>query len=304
MKRKNVLVIMLTLLLTGCSRQKDDGIIRTEWSHTYDGFPVVYVAQNVSAEGILSVYESLEVSFDGVAAMKLSKTDTDFSWAGLIEKLSESLDDPVVVDAPSSVDFSDYGCTIILSHFRSHEAAGFNGAVKQTAGISAKPETSRLSAGSCNLEILAEKGKQTVDSLAGHILYINVMDRATIESAGVILPETNTYDIGILASYDPVALDQACIDLVSVLKEGAPLLSHIEACSGLSTLTYGEQFGLGCRSYAMCHDDPESMKAGARLSGFLKIKLHKSIKEKEADAVFHQKKIASAFCCLQRTIII
>lgn len=256
MKGKNVLIIMLTILsvLTGCGRRKDDGIVRTEWSHTYEGYPVVYVARSVSADGILSAYESLEASFDGTAAIKLSETgtDKDFSWAELIGELSESLDEAIVAETPSSEDFSDYDCTIILSHFRSHETAGFNGAVKQAAVISAKPETaSRLSAGPCNLEILAENGKQTVDSLAGHVLYINVMDRITIESSGVILPDSNTYNIGVLASYDPVALDQACIDLIAILREGAPLLSHIEACGGLYTLAYGEQIGLGCRTYAL-----------------------------------------------------
>ncbi len=90
-----------------------------------------------------------------------------------------------------------------------------------------------------------------MDSLDGHILYISVMDRATIESAGVILPESNTYDIGILSSYDPVALDQACIDIAAILGEGAPLLSQIERCNGLRTLIYGEQIGLGSRTYAL-----------------------------------------------------
>ena len=249
-----IIILMAHLGLTGCGGQKNDGIVRTDWSHTYEGYPVVYVARNVSADGLMSAYESLEVSFDGTAAIKLSETGTDkgFSWAELIGELSESLDEPVVVETSSSVDFSDYDCTIVLSHFRSHEAAGFNGAMKQTVSISAKSETvTPLSTGSDKLKKLAEKGKQTVDSLKGRVLYINVMDRATIESAGVILPDSNTYGIGVLASYDPVALDQACIDLVSILGEGAPLLSHIEACGGLYTLAYGEQVGLGSRTYAM-----------------------------------------------------
>ncbi len=175
----------------------------------------------------------------------------------LIEGLSGSLDEPAIAETP--VDFSDYDCTIVLSHFRSHDTAGFNGAVKQTAVISAKPETvSRLSAGQCSLETLAENAKETVDGLDGHILYINVMDRIAVESAGVVLPESNTYDIGILASYDPVALDQACIDLIALLREGAPLLSHIEDCSGRSTLTYGEKIGLGSCTYALMILDDET----------------------------------------------
>lgn len=256
MKRKIVLIIVLILLmvLAGCGRQKNDGIIRTEWSHTYDGYPVVYAALDVSADGLLSVYEALEASFDGTAAIKLSETEAgrDFVWTELIGELAASLDEPVIAETPTSVDFSDYGCTIILSHFRSHAVIGFNGAVKQTAIISMESETaSRLSAGQNSLEKLAEMGKETVDDLDGHILYINIMDRGTIESAGVVLPESNPYNIGILASYDPVALDQACIDLVAMLREGAPLFSHIESCNGLHTLAYGERIGLGNRTYAL-----------------------------------------------------
>lgn len=256
MKRKivRIITLMIFLILTGCGGQEGDGVVRTEWSHTYEGYPVVYVARNVSSDGLLSAYKSLETSFDGTAAMKLSETDTDedFAWRELIEGLSKLLDEPAIAETPAAVDFSDYDCTIVLSHFRSHETAGFNGAVKQTAIISTKPEAaSRLSVGPCSLEALAENAKETVDGLDGHILYINVMDRITVESAGVVLPKSNTYDIGILASYDPVALDQACIDLVAILREGAPLLSHIEVCNGLSTLTYGEQIGLGSRTYAL-----------------------------------------------------
>jgi len=256
MKRKIVLSIVLAifLTLTGCQEKQPDGIVRAEWSHTYEGYPVVYVTPDVSADELLSAYAALEASFDGTAVIKLSNTDTDgdFTWTELTEKLSEALGECDVVESPATVDFSDYECTIVLSHFRSHDTAGFNGAVKQAAIISAESKTAtHLSTGECSLEALAEKGMQTATSLEGRILYISVMDRATIESAGVVLPESNTYDIGILSSYDPVALDQACIDMTAMVKEGAPLLSHIGICNGLHTLVYGEQIGLGSRTYAL-----------------------------------------------------
>ncbi len=87
MKRKIVRMIMLMifLALTGCGGQEDDGIVRTEWSHTYAGYPVVYVAPDVSADGLLLAYDALEASFDGTAVIKLSNTDTggDLSWTEL-----------------------------------------------------------------------------------------------------------------------------------------------------------------------------------------------------------------------------
>ncbi len=75
---------MILLTLTGCGGQEDDGIVRTEWSHTYKGYPVVYVARNIFSDGLLPAYKSLETSFDGTAVIKLSETDTDegFAWGG------------------------------------------------------------------------------------------------------------------------------------------------------------------------------------------------------------------------------
>ena len=66
----------------------------------------------------MSACKSLETSFDGTAAMKLSGRDTDesFAWGELIEGLSELLDEPAIAETPVSVDFSDYDCTIVLSH--------------------------------------------------------------------------------------------------------------------------------------------------------------------------------------------
>ena len=59
------------------------------------------------------------------------------------------------------------------------------------------------------------------------------------------------HDIGILASTDPVALDQACIDLIYAQKDGdgASLVGRIESRNGLHTLDYAEQIGLGSRTY-------------------------------------------------------
>ena len=63
------------------------------------------------------------------------------------------------------------------------------------------------------------------------------------------------HDIGILASYDPVALDQACIDLVYSAEDGDALVERIESRNGLHTLEHAEDIGLGSRTYELVNID-------------------------------------------------
>ena len=67
--------------------------------------------------------------------------------------------------------------------------------------------------------------------------------------------EPDMHDIGILASMDPVALDQACVDLVYAAKDGASLIKRMEERNGLHTLEYAEQIGLGSRKYTLVKID-------------------------------------------------
>ena len=59
------------------------------------------------------------------------------------------------------------------------------------------------------------------------------------------------HDIGILASYDPVAVDQACVDLVYEAEDGASLVHRTESRNGLHTLEHGAEIGLGNREYEL-----------------------------------------------------
>lgn len=67
--------------------------------------------------------------------------------------------------------------------------------------------------------------------------------------------EPDMHDIGILASYDPVALDQACVDLVYQAEDGASLVQRMESRNGLHTLEHAEAIGLGSRTYALVNID-------------------------------------------------
>ena len=81
----------------------------------------------------------------------------------------------------------------------------------------------------------------------------------------------DTENVAVKLSYDPVALDQACVDFVYMVREGAPFAAHIAAQHGIYTLDYAEKIGLGSRTYALSMiDDPFS--AAALLSANQKAK--------------------------------
>ena len=103
---------------------------------------------------------------------------------------------------------------------------------------------------------MAEAGKSVADALNGNILYINVMNRLSVDCDCDTSPaEPDMHDIGILASYDPVALDQACVDLVYAAADGQSLVNRIESRNGIHTLEQAEKIGLGSRIYTLVNLD-------------------------------------------------
>lgn len=160
--------------------------------------------------------------------------------------------------------FENYDYFIVLSHFKGHAMAGFGGAIKNISiGIASSEGKAHIhSAGTGGsmwsadqdafLESMAEAGKSVVDALDGNILYINVMNRLSVDCDCDGNPaEPDMHDIGILASFDPVALDQACIDLVYSADDGDSLIRRIESRNGLRTLEQAEKIGLGSRTYEL-----------------------------------------------------
>lgn len=110
------------------------------------------------------------------------------------------------------------------------------------------------------LEAMAEAGKSVSDHLGNgeRIVYVNVMNRLSIDCDCNGNPrEPDIHDIGILASTDPVALDQACIDLIYEQKDGdgASFVNRVESLNGLHTLEHAEEIGLGSRSYTLVNID-------------------------------------------------
>ena len=164
--------------------------------------------------------------------------------------------------------FENYDYFVVLSHFKGHAMAGYGGAIKNISiGIASSHGKSWIHSGGTGgsmwggdqdafLESMAEAGKSVVEALDGNILYINVMNRLSVDCDCDGSPAApDMHDIGILASYDPVALDQACVDLVYAADDGNSLVRRIESRNGIHTLEQAEKIGLGSREYQLVSID-------------------------------------------------
>jgi uncharacterized Fe-S center protein len=159
--------------------------------------------------------------------------------------------------------FKNYDYFVVISHFKGHAMAGFGGAIKNISiGIASAEGKSWIHSGGKSrrnpwggdqnafLDSMAEAGKSVADSLEGNILYINVMNRLSVDcdcNGNPAAPDM--HDIGILASLDPVALDQACVDLVYAAPDGGSLIQRMESRNGIRTIDHGAEIGLGSKVY-------------------------------------------------------
>ncbi len=161
--------------------------------------------------------------------------------------------------------FPDYDSYLILSHFKGHVMAGFGGAIKNISiGLGSSKGKAWIHSGGTSftdfwsgeqdafLEAMAEAGKSVSDYLGDRIVYVNVMNRLSVDCDCDGHPaEPDMKDIGVLASTDPLALDQACIDLVYSAPDGKSLIERIESKNGLHTLEHAAKIGLGSREYKL-----------------------------------------------------
>ena len=174
--------------------------------------------------------------------------------------------------------FTDYDFTVVLSHFKGHAMGGFGGALKNisigiassagkawihTAGKTKTDLWNNLPAQDDFLESMAEAAKAVADHCDENILYINVMNNLSVDcdcDSHPAAPQMG--DIGILASLDPVALDQACVDLVYASEEPGKvhLIERMESRHGIHTLEHAAALGVGSREYTLVDLDKTQEK--------------------------------------------
>ena len=345
MKKTNrfarMLILGLALVLAGCAGAGTGGndpstsdgqgqgsaspvTSQTTGQTDSEDAPVVYFTSDISAEGLVRIYEQLGWEPSGKVAVKISTGEppaSNYLRPELIGDLVKKVDGTIVecntayggsrsssamhrqvaedhgftaiadfdlMDEEGEVEWpvsggerldriivgshaENYSDWLILSHYKGHQMAGFGGAIKNV-GIGASSASGKVlvhTAGTKTrgsimysdqdawLEALAEMVDGFADHVGTeHIVYINVMNRLSVDCDCNGRPaEPDIHDIGILASRDPVALDQACYDLVSQAEGNAALLKRIERQHGLHTLEHAEEIGLGSRTYRLVNID-------------------------------------------------
>ena len=164
-----------------------------------------------------------------------------------------------------------YDSMLVLSHFKGHPMGGFGGALKNISiGLDSAygkayihgvgvPEDIWTSDHDSFLESMADASQTIIDYFKENIVFINVMCNMSVDcDCCAVAEDPAIADIGILCSTDPVALDQACLDLV--YKSNDPgkehLLERIESRNGVHTVEAAAQIGVGNREYELiCLDE-------------------------------------------------
>lgn len=169
----------------------------------------------------------------------------------------------------------NYNSMLVLSHFKGHPMGGYGGALKQlsigvassagkawihSAGVTKSQEElwDKLPEQNKFLEAMADTAESVHNYFKGQIAYINVMCNLSVDcDCCSIAEEPCMKDIGILASLDPIAIDQACIDLIYNSKDSGRnhFVERVERQNGIHTIETAEELGFGTREYELINID-------------------------------------------------
>lgn len=160
-----------------------------------------------------------------------------------------------------------YDSLLVLSHFKGHPMGGYGGALKQLAiGVASsygkayihgagEPEKIWTADHDSFLESMADAASSVVDYFKGNAVYINVMKNMSVDcDCCAVAEDPCMKDIGILISLDPIAIDQACLDLVYAATDDpgqAHLLERIESRNGILTVEAAANLGFGSKEYEL-----------------------------------------------------
>lgn len=163
-------------------------------------------------------------------------------------------------------DIANYNGMLVLSHFKGHPMGGYGGALKQLsigcassygkayihgAGV---PEDIWTANHDLFLESMADAASSVHNYFKENIVYINMMKNMSVDcDCCAVAEDPCMKDIGILISTDPIAIDQACLDLVYASDDPGKehLIERIESRNGVHTIEAAEALGYGYRDYEL-----------------------------------------------------
>lgn len=163
-------------------------------------------------------------------------------------------------------DIANYDSMLVLSHFKGHPMGGYGGALKQLSiGFASSygkayihgagdPKQLWTADHDSFLESMADAASSVVDYFQGNAVYINVMKNMSVDcDCCAVAEDPCLADMGVLASTDPIAIDQACIDLVYSCDDPgkAHFLERVESRNGVHTIESAAALGFGSREYEL-----------------------------------------------------
>lgn len=284
----------------------------------------VYFTRDISAQGLIKIYDALGVTLKGKVAVKISTGEPgghNFLSPALIKPLVDRLQGTIVecntayegkrfasqdhwqairdhgfaAIAPCDImdeegdialpvnggmrisqnyvgaHLRNYASMLMLSHFKGHAMGGFGGALKNMSiGVASSygkayihgagdPAKIWTADHDMFLESMADADKSVMDFMGReNLAYINVANRLSVDCDCDSNPhEPEMADIGIFASLDPVAVDQACVDAVYASPDpgNAALIERMESRHGIHTIEAAFALGLGLREYEIVSID-------------------------------------------------
>ena len=161
----------------------------------------------------------------------------------------------------------NYDSMLVLSHFKGHPMGGYGGALKQLSiGVASSygkayihgagvPEEMWTADHDAFLESMADAASSVVGFFGGKLLYVNVMKNLSVDcDCCAVAEDPCMRDVGVLASDDPVAIDQACLDLVYAATDDPGqkhFLERVESRNGVHTIEAAAALGFGTREYEL-----------------------------------------------------
>ena len=163
-------------------------------------------------------------------------------------------------------DIANYDSMLVLSHFKGHPMGGFGGALKQLSiGCASsygkayihgagEPEKIWTADHDSFLDAMADAASSVAEYFKDKTVFINVMKNMSVDcDCCAVAEDPCMADIGILASLDPIAVDQACLDLVYASDDPGRdhLVERIESLNGVRTVESAAALGFGTREYEL-----------------------------------------------------